>query len=272
MTPRRRPRPRAAAGAAAPARAAREARRWRCRERAVGAAARGRGGAGRTFPCVARMAAQGVGPGPGSAAPPGLEAARQKLALRRKKVLSTEEMELYELAQAAGGAIDPDVFKILVDLLKLNVAPLAVFQMLKSMCAGQRLASEPQDPAAVSLPTSSVPETRESPGQCHTDTMCWSHGHTPALSRLARLTPELGHFPGFTREKQRQHCPRGSIGPGGTQQPRRIQPEDATPAQRYQAAQGGRAWEEPYAGQHLGWGRDLSHLCPQQRLRVISFS
>ncbi|ELK26266.1 Mitotic-spindle organizing protein 2A [Myotis davidii] len=84
----------------------------------------------------------------------------QKLVLRRKKVLSAEEMELYELAQAAGGAMDPDVFKILVDLLKLNVAPLAVFQMLKSMCAGQRLASEPQDPAAVSLPTSSVPEAR----------------------------------------------------------------------------------------------------------------
>ncbi|XP_074255884.1 mitotic-spindle organizing protein 2B isoform X2 [Saimiri boliviensis] len=33
-------------------------------------------------------------------------------------------------------------------------------QMLKSMCAGQRLANEPQDPAAVSLPTSSEPETR----------------------------------------------------------------------------------------------------------------
>lgn len=47
-----------------------------------------------------------------------------------------------------------------MDLLKLNVAPLAVFQMLKSMCAGQRLASEPQDPVAVSLPISSVPETR----------------------------------------------------------------------------------------------------------------
>ncbi|KAF0872991.1 MZT2B protein, partial [Crocuta crocuta] len=103
--------------------------------------------------------APGAGPGPG--APPGLEAALQKLALRRKKVLSAEEMELYELAQAAGGAIDPDVFKILVDLLKLNVAPLAVFQMLKSMCAGQRLGSEPQDPVAVSLPTSSVPESRE---------------------------------------------------------------------------------------------------------------
>ncbi|XP_032731835.1 mitotic-spindle organizing protein 2B isoform X1 [Lontra canadensis] len=104
------------------------------------------------------MAAAGAGPGPG--APPGLEAALQKLALRRKKVLSAEEMELYELAQAAGGAIDPDVFKILVDLLKLNVAPLAVFQMLKSMCAGQRLAGEAQDPTSVSLPTSSVPETR----------------------------------------------------------------------------------------------------------------
>uniref|UniRef100_A0A8C9E3A3 Mitotic spindle organizing protein 2B n=1 Tax=Phocoena sinus TaxID=42100 RepID=A0A8C9E3A3_PHOSS len=50
--------------------------------------------------------------------------------------------------------------RILVDLLKLNVAPLAVFQMLKSMCAGQRLASEPQDPAAAPLPTPSVPETR----------------------------------------------------------------------------------------------------------------
>uniref|UniRef100_A0A2I3S6Y5 Mitotic spindle organizing protein 2B n=1 Tax=Pan troglodytes TaxID=9598 RepID=A0A2I3S6Y5_PANTR len=160
MTPRRRPRPRAPA---APARAAREARRWRCRERAVGASARGRGGAGRTFRRAAGMAAQGVGPGPGSAAPPGLEAARQKLALRRKKVLSTEEMELYELAQAAGGGLTGPASVpagILVDLLKLNVAPLAVFQMLKSMCAGQRLASEPQDPAAVSLPTSSVPETR----------------------------------------------------------------------------------------------------------------
>ncbi|ELK15558.1 Protein FAM128A [Pteropus alecto] len=108
------------------------------------------------------MAAPGTGPGPGPGpgTPPGLEAALQKLALRRKKVLSAEEMELYELAQAAGGAMDPDVFKILVDLLKLNVAPLAVFQMLKSMCAGQRLASDPQDPAAVSLPISSVPETR----------------------------------------------------------------------------------------------------------------
>lgn len=126
-----------------------------------GGAGRGRGGdrAARTS-TVPQMAAAGAGPGPGPGAPPGLEAALQKLALRRKKVLSAEEMELFELAQAAGGAMDPDVFKILVDLLKLNVAPLAVFQMLKSMCAGQRVASDSQDPTAAPLPTPSVPETR----------------------------------------------------------------------------------------------------------------
>ena len=47
--------------------------------------------------------------------------------------------------------------------MKLNVAPVAVFQMLKSMCAGQRMASEPQDSAAVSLHTTSVPEVRAGP-------------------------------------------------------------------------------------------------------------
>lgn len=47
-----------------------------------------------------------------------------------------------------------------MDLLKLNVAPLAVFQMLKSMCAGQRPPSESQDPTAGTLPPSSLPETR----------------------------------------------------------------------------------------------------------------
>ncbi|XP_018425709.1 PREDICTED: mitotic-spindle organizing protein 2B-like isoform X3 [Nanorana parkeri] len=63
----------------------------------------------------------------------------QKFVTKKKKVLNTEEAELYELAQAAGIIMDQEVFKILVDLLKMNVAPLAVFQMLKSMCAGHRL-------------------------------------------------------------------------------------------------------------------------------------
>ncbi|XP_015221947.1 mitotic-spindle organizing protein 2 isoform X2 [Lepisosteus oculatus] len=64
----------------------------------------------------------------------------QKYALKKKKVLSAEETDLFELAQAAGITVDQEVFKIIVDLLKMNVAPLAVFQMLKAMCAGQRIA------------------------------------------------------------------------------------------------------------------------------------
>uniref|UniRef100_A0A8C9GUX2 Uncharacterized protein n=1 Tax=Piliocolobus tephrosceles TaxID=591936 RepID=A0A8C9GUX2_9PRIM len=102
------------------------------------------------------------------------------------------------------------------------------------MCAGQRLASEPQDPAAVSLPTSTVPETR---GR--------NKGSTALGGALALAERS-------SREGSSQRMPRQ---PSATRLPK-----------------GGRAWEEPYAGQHLGWGRDLSHLCSQQRLRVISFS
>ncbi|XP_070781041.1 mitotic-spindle organizing protein 2 isoform X2 [Enoplosus armatus] len=64
----------------------------------------------------------------------------QKYAMKKKKVLSAEETELFELTQAAGVTVDQEVFKIIVDLLKMNVAPQAVFQTLKAMCAGQRVA------------------------------------------------------------------------------------------------------------------------------------
>ncbi|XP_067430975.1 mitotic-spindle organizing protein 2 isoform X2 [Thunnus thynnus] len=63
----------------------------------------------------------------------------QKYAIKKKKVLSAEESELFELTQAAGITVDQEVFKIIVDLLKMNVAPQAVFQTLKAMCAGQRV-------------------------------------------------------------------------------------------------------------------------------------
>nr|XP_020469214.1 mitotic-spindle organizing protein 2-like isoform X2 [Monopterus albus] len=63
----------------------------------------------------------------------------QKYAIKKKKVLSAEETELFELTQAAGITVDQEVFKIIVDLLKMNVAPQAVFQTLKAMCAGQRV-------------------------------------------------------------------------------------------------------------------------------------
>ncbi|KAM3874182.1 mitotic-spindle organizing protein 2 [Diretmus argenteus] len=64
----------------------------------------------------------------------------QKFAMKKKKILSAEESELFELTQAAGITMDQEVFKIIADLLKMNVAPQAVFQTLKAMCAGQRIA------------------------------------------------------------------------------------------------------------------------------------
>ncbi|XP_046723028.1 mitotic-spindle organizing protein 2 isoform X1 [Silurus meridionalis] len=63
----------------------------------------------------------------------------QKYSVKKKKVLNAEEAELFELTQAAGIVMDQEVFKIIVDLLKMNVAPLAVFQTLKAMCAGQKI-------------------------------------------------------------------------------------------------------------------------------------
>ncbi|XP_048725052.1 mitotic-spindle organizing protein 2B isoform X1 [Caretta caretta] len=86
----------------------------------------------------------------------GLDAALSKVGASvrsRRKLPTAEEAELFELAQAAGIGLDPEVFRLLLDLLRMNVAPLAVFQMLKSMCAGQRLA--PSGPAETG------PETRE---------------------------------------------------------------------------------------------------------------
>ncbi|XP_027321823.3 uncharacterized protein [Anas platyrhynchos] len=90
------------------------------------------------------------------------KAAAAAAARPRRKVLSAEEAELFELAQAAGSGLDPEVFKVLLDLLRMNVAPLAVFQVLKSMCAGQRLpaASESGAPAA---PAPLPADSREPP-------------------------------------------------------------------------------------------------------------
>ncbi|XP_042318090.1 mitotic-spindle organizing protein 2B isoform X2 [Sceloporus undulatus] len=95
---------------------------------------------------------------------PGLEAAKGagSRAPRRRLVLNAEESELFELAQAAGTGLDPEVFKILLDLLRMNVAPLAIFQMLRAMCVGQRLNIEAtsesaREPPIVSAKTSKIP-------------------------------------------------------------------------------------------------------------------
>lgn len=81
----------------------------------------------------------------------------QKYAIKKKKVLSAEEMELFELTQAAGITVDQEVFKIIVDLLKMNVAPQAVFQTLKAMCAGQRVADSCSGESSAAVHTTSIP-------------------------------------------------------------------------------------------------------------------
>ncbi|XP_029941385.1 mitotic-spindle organizing protein 2 isoform X1 [Salarias fasciatus] len=84
----------------------------------------------------------------------------QKYAMKKKKVLNAEEMELFELTQAAGITVDQEVFKIIVDLLKMNVAPQAVFQTLKAMCAGQRVAEScGSDSSTASQTTSTTAPT-----------------------------------------------------------------------------------------------------------------
>ncbi|XP_018517796.1 LOW QUALITY PROTEIN: mitotic-spindle organizing protein 2 [Lates calcarifer] len=80
----------------------------------------------------------------------------QKYAIKKKKVLSAEETELFELTQAAGITVDQEVFKIIVDLLKMNVAPQAVFQTLKAMCAGQRVAESCGGESSAASHTTSI--------------------------------------------------------------------------------------------------------------------
>ncbi|KAJ8339207.1 hypothetical protein SKAU_G00359930 [Synaphobranchus kaupii] len=81
----------------------------------------------------------------------------QKYAIKKKKILNSEESELFELTQAAGIAMDQEVFKIIVDLLKMNVAPLAVFQTLKAMCAGQRIADTSASDISTASQTATAP-------------------------------------------------------------------------------------------------------------------
>lgn len=58
--------------------------------------------------------------------------------LLSKNVLTADEAELYELSNLAGIVFDPNVFKIIIDLLRLNVAPTAIEGMLKNMLAQQK--------------------------------------------------------------------------------------------------------------------------------------
>lgn len=65
------------------------------------------------------------------------EQASSKITLtkRSRLILTAEEAELYELCNLAGFTIDPDIFKSLLELLRMNVVPSAVAQMIHSMAA-----------------------------------------------------------------------------------------------------------------------------------------
>ncbi|XP_062833893.1 mitotic-spindle organizing protein 2 isoform X4 [Anolis carolinensis] len=74
----------------------------------------------------------------------GMEAKGSGGSRARRKLLTAEEAELFELAQAAGTGLDPEVFKILLDLLRMNVAPVAIYQVLRAMCAAGQRVSGPE--------------------------------------------------------------------------------------------------------------------------------
>ncbi|XP_053557631.1 mitotic-spindle organizing protein 2B isoform X1 [Bombina bombina] len=111
----------------------------------------------------------------------------QKYVAKKKKVLNAEEAELYELAQAAGIVMDQEVFKVLVDLLKMNVAPLAVFQMLKSMCAGHKLTDSSTGEASAATLTPSHSDSREFPFISVTDSKIPASLFSSSALRSQRL-------------------------------------------------------------------------------------
>ncbi|XP_075885669.1 mitotic-spindle organizing protein 2 isoform X2 [Nelusetta ayraudi] len=115
----------------------------------------------------------------------------QKYAIKKKKVLSAEDAELFELTQAAGITVDQEVFKIIVDLLKMNVAPQAVFQTLKAMCAGQRVAENGGGgDASTASQTTNIPAA---PAEPREDTLV--SGKSPKLP----ATPPAASGPRATR-------------------------------------------------------------------------
>uniref|UniRef100_UPI00358E03BA mitotic-spindle organizing protein 2B-like isoform X2 n=1 Tax=Myxine glutinosa TaxID=7769 RepID=UPI00358E03BA len=52
----------------------------------------------------------------------------------QRKPLSGDERELHDLACLTGISLDPDVFRVILDLLKLNIAPQALMQVLRAIC------------------------------------------------------------------------------------------------------------------------------------------
>ncbi|KAM9123752.1 mitotic-spindle organizing protein 2B-like [Pangshura tecta] len=133
------------------------------------------------------MSDQGLAAG---GADSGLDAALGKVgasARSRRKLPTAEEAELFELAQAAGIGLDPEVFRLLLDLLRMNVAPLAVFQMLRSLCAGQRAPpSGPAETRGRNKTNPSVSGTQGLAERCSREGSVQRMPRQPSTSRLQK--------------------------------------------------------------------------------------
>ena len=64
-----------------------------------------------------------------------------KVTVTRTNSKSLDE-ELLELCNLSGVTLDPDVFKILLDLIKLNVSPTSLVSILKKIAATKGYPSE----------------------------------------------------------------------------------------------------------------------------------
>ncbi|KAL4617449.1 mitotic-spindle organizing protein 2-like isoform X1 [Arapaima gigas] len=163
----------------------------------------------------------------------------QKYTIKKKKVLNAEESELFELTQAAGITIDQEVFKNIVDLLKMNVAPLAVFQTLKAMCAGQRIteasagdtstvtqvSAAPQEPrvddSVVSgksskIPAPLPPSSGLRPARVNTKIVVYSPGDACSPLSQVRTKTSQSHGEKGGRDGSSQRVPRQPSASRGT--------------------------------------------------------
>ncbi|KAH3890885.1 mitotic-spindle organizing protein 2A-like [Dreissena polymorpha] len=81
--------------------------------------------------------------------------------LTSRNILTLEELELYELCQLAGINMEQATFKIILDLLKMNVSPQAVLQMLKTMCAGKMRANRGPEDGGVAHEAENMPPPKQ---------------------------------------------------------------------------------------------------------------
>lgn len=80
-----------------------------------------------------------------------------------KNILTLEEADLYELCNLAGVVFDPTIFRIVVDLLKLNIGPTAIERMLKSITSKRKKGSlEPWENPVEASHSSTYPRGKTS--------------------------------------------------------------------------------------------------------------